>query len=240
MGVAGRRFQPTLWPTLAALALLPLLLGLGRWQLDRAAQKRELVAAFEASRHAAPVPWRTGLPRFTQVEVEGRWDAARQVLLDAAVHEGRSGFRVLAPLVLVDGEVLLVDRGWVPGDPARRALPEVAFVTDAAVVRVRGLTDALPRAGLAAGAAPTAEGWPRVMLYPNRDALNAAYGAPVVDGVLRLDPAAADGFVREFRPDFGVSRERHLAYAVTWFALAATLVAIWFLTHLRPPEGDAR
>ena len=37
-----RRFRPGLLPTLVVLTLLPLLLGLGFWQLQRAEDKRVL------------------------------------------------------------------------------------------------------------------------------------------------------------------------------------------------------
>jgi surfeit locus 1 family protein len=36
-----------LWPTLATLALLPLMIGLGMWQLDRAGQKLRLQADYD-------------------------------------------------------------------------------------------------------------------------------------------------------------------------------------------------
>lgn len=248
---SARAFRPRLVPTLAVAALLPLLLGLGVWQLDRAGEKRGMVAAFVAAQDAPPVAYAADLPRFTRVAARGRWDPTRQFLLDAMVHEGRAGFRVLTPLLLDDGRVLLVDRGWVPGDPARRALPEVALAAGDAV-EVVGLVDELPRAGIAqrAAAAPADDRapWPRVVLYPTQAELAAALGlapgvaprATLLPRLLRLDPAAADGYARAFAPDFGVSRERHLAYAVTWFALAATLLAIWVLTNLRPREGHDR
>src|SRR5690625_517931 len=47
MRLGRYRFQPSLWPSLAVLLLLPLLLGLGFWQLDRAEQKRAWLAQLE-------------------------------------------------------------------------------------------------------------------------------------------------------------------------------------------------
>ena len=237
-GPNPRASRRRLLPTLAVAALLPLLLWLGIWQLGRAAEKRALVEAFAAAQGAAPVPFAADLPRFSRVAARGRWDPSRQFLLDAMVHQGRAGFRVRTPLLLADGRVLLVDRGWVAGDPARRALPDVAFAAGDAPVEAVGLVDELPRAGVATApaAAPTDAGWPRVVLYPSREALAAALGAPVEPRLLRLDPAAADGYQRGFAPDFGVSRERHLAYAATWFALAATLLALWIRATLRAKE----
>jgi surfeit locus 1 family protein len=235
-----RRFRPRLLPTLAVAVLLPVLLGLGRWQLARAAEKAAMAEAFAAGAATMPMPYDAGAARFGRVTAVGRWDAAHQFLLDAMVREGVAGFRVLTPLVLIDGRVLLVDRGWVAGDPARRVPPAIDIVAPAALREVVGRIDELPRAGVALAPATAADDadWPRTVLYPTHEALAAALGAPLEPRLLRLDPAAADGYARDFAPDLGMPRERHLGYAFTWFALAATLVAIWILTNLRPREPN--
>jgi len=220
-------------PNLALLVLLPLLLWLGDWQLDRAEQKRGLVAAHAAAAATPPTPYAAALARFTRVAAAGRWDDAHQFLLDAAVHEGQVGYRVLTPLLLADGRWLIVDRGWVPGDPARRAPPTIALQSETAAVT--GLIDDFPRAGIAlASADPVRDApWPRVVLYPAVEALADALGHPVEPVLIRLDPAAADGYARGFAPDFGVSRARHLGYAATWFLLALTLVVLWLRAMFR-------
>lgn len=48
------RFRPGWGPSLAVLVLLPLLLGLGGWQLQRAEGKRQLLAQMEQQRNAVP------------------------------------------------------------------------------------------------------------------------------------------------------------------------------------------
>lgn len=222
----------------AVLLLAAGLLRMGAWQLERAGQKQALVAAFQAAERAAPAAYADDAPRFTRLVARGRWDPEHQFLLDAAVHQGRSGFRVWTPLRLGDGGFLIVDRGWVAGDPARRALPDVALADPGTEVEVIGMSDSFPRAGVSAGDARPGTGWPRIVLYPEPAALAAALAAPVAPQLLRLDPAAPDGFARGFAPDFGVSRERHLAYAATWFALAATLVALAWRAARAP--GAAR
>ena len=54
-GRATRAFRPGIAPTLVVLALLPVLIGLGFWQLSRAAEKRTLLAAAEAQRQQDPI-----------------------------------------------------------------------------------------------------------------------------------------------------------------------------------------
>ncbi len=45
---------------------------------------------------------------------------AHQFLLDNMTHAGRAGYEVLTPLLLDDGRVLLVNRGWLPLPDGRR------------------------------------------------------------------------------------------------------------------------
>lgn len=219
------------------IVCLPVLLWLGNWQIDRAAEKRALVDAYTAAGTTLPTPYAAELARFTRVVAQGRWVGTQQFLLDAAIHDGQVGFRVLTPLALDDGRWLIVDRGWVAGDPARRALPEVTLAADPAVVS--GLIDSLPRAGIAMGAdsAPVGAPWPRIVLYPTVEALAAALSHPLEPRVLRLDPGAAAGYERVFAPDFGVSRARHLGYAATWFLLALTMVGLWARATLGRRDG---
>ena len=232
---SARVFRPRLLPTLATVAMLALLLGLGRWQLARAEQKRVMVESFERTQTLPVTAYAADQVRFAHVEARGRWDGTHQFLLDAAVHDGQVGFRVLTPLVLADGRVLLVDRGWVAGDPSRRTLPAVALESLDAITT--GVLDEFPRAGVALPpgvAVGAADAWPRIVLYPTPVELGAVLGTAVEPLLLRLDAAAANGYARGFAPDFGFPRERHLGYAATWFLLALAVGAIWVVTNLEP------
>ena len=50
--------------------------------------------------------------------------------------------------------------------------------------------------------------------------------------MLLLAPEQGSGFVREWRPDV-FPPERHRAYAVTWFTLAAVVVIVFVTMHWR-------
>ncbi|MCX7057299.1 MAG: SURF1 family protein [Pseudomonadota bacterium] len=232
---AARVFAPRLLPTLLAGVACALLASLGVWQLDRAAEKRALIAAFAAGDVAAvALPSSASpQPRYARVSVAGHYLADRQFLLDNMTHEGAVGYRVLTPLVDAAGVVVLVDRGWLPAGARRDQLPNVAV--DVAPRQVWGRLDELPRAGIRLDAAPE-PGWPRRISYPTRAALEAAAGQPLYPQVLLLDPAAADGYLRDWRPA-GPAPERHLGYAVQWFALSLTLLILYIVVNLKPRES---
>lgn len=234
--LGSRDFAPRLVPTVAMLALGALCIALGQWQLGRAAEKRALAAEF-ARGDAAPValPPAPDDRRYARVALSGRYLADRQFLLDNMTHDGQAGYRVLTPLATEEGPLVLVDRGWLPVGASRAALPPVAVGTTPR--RVTGRLDRLPRAGIRL-AAVAEGGWPRRVSYPRFAELEAALGHPLYPAIVLLDPTAADGYLRDWQPP-APGPERHLGYALQWFAFAATLVACWFVVSLRLPETSA-
>ena len=57
--------------------------------------------------------------------------------------------------------------------------------------------------------------------------------AAVQPNIILLDAQEPDGFVRDWQPP-GLPPERHSAYALTWFALALTLLVLYVRLALRP------
>jgi surfeit locus 1 family protein len=216
----------------------------GFWQLRRAEEKRELFASFDAGIATAPLPLPATVGqiaslRYRVIHTAGRYDPAHQVLLDARTRGGQVGYEVLTPLI-APGQTVLVNRGWVPANPDRNRLPDVA-VTDGER-SVTGFLDRLPRAAITAGRAAqdSVPRWPLRMLFPTAAELSAALGYTVPDYQLLLAPAEPDGYLRNWRPAV-MKPEQHLAYAVQWFALAAALAALYVVVNLRrAATGAAR
>lgn len=232
--MAARRFAPRAGWSLLALAGLALFLSLGRWQLDRAAEKRALVAGFDRGGAALAElpPGLAPVQRFQRLRAQGRYDPARQFLLDNMTADGVAGYRVLTPLVLDDGRVLLVDRGFVPGSGDRSRLPDVTVGGQPR--EVTGRADTLPRPGIEL-TAPPASGWPRIVGFPRIEEIEVALGQPTFPQLLLLDPDQPDGYRRQWAPP-ALGPDRHLGYAVQWFAFAATVCVIWVLLSFRTVE----
>jgi surfeit locus 1 family protein len=226
-----RRFAPRVHWTLLALAGIALFASLGRWQLQRAEEKRELFAGFAAGNMAAvDLPDGLGtVERYRRVRASGRYDAARQFLLDNMPREGVPGAHVLTPLLRDDGSIVIVDRGWIAMGGDRATLP--ALPVDEAPRSVTGRADRLPRPAVEL-AAPPATGWPRLVSFPTTAELSAALGADVHPQVVLLDADQPDGFGRDWRPP-GMPPERHVGYAVQWFGLAVAVAVTWFVLSFR-------
>lgn len=225
---------------MAAIAALALFSGLGAWQLQRAHEKQELVAALERGAAAPARPLAdtaAGLRRqaFARVRARGRFLAQRQFLLDNRTRGGRTGYDVLTPLVMADGRTILVDRGWIAAG-ARREPVEPVTIDTAGPVAVTGRLW-LPQEAVALGRAlAPGDAWPRTTTRVDYEALGEALGRSLVPAVIRADGDAR--WVLEPRglePAFGPAR--HYGYAVQWFALALTVVVVAAVLAYRRQRG---
>ncbi len=219
------------------LAALALFLSLARWQLRRADDKQALADAFTTGAGSTVIV--TGStaaqPRYQHIEVHGRYDTDRQVLVDNIVSaDGRAGYYVLTPFALDGGGWLMVNRGWVPVGRSRKVKPDVTVGADQRVVH--GRADHLPAPGIRMGtAAPLSAPYPALANFPTLADLSSLYGiadwSPATP-VLLLDQGEADGYLRAWSPP-GLSPLRHLGYAVQWFGLALALIVIYVVTNLK-------
>ncbi len=222
--------------TVLAATLIIAMARLGFWQLDRADEKRALFDAFDAGATGRTVSIETldekNLDRYRRIEATGRYDVAHQILLDNMVFKGHAGYHVLTPLIpSAGGTAVLINRGWVPASPGRDEIPSIDVSGEER--SIAGRVDHLPRPGIEVDVASiSAAGWPRLASFPKTAEIEAVLGYPLRETVLLLDSSEPDGFVRAWRaPGFGP--DRHLGYAVQWFALALTLFIIYVVLSVR-------
>lgn len=205
--------------------MLPLLVMLGYWQLSRAEEKREILAAEAARREAPPIPVTALLsepePAFVRVSLRGRFDASHSVLLDNRVHKGQVGVELVQPFMdHPSGRWMLVNRGWMPW-PDRRVAP--TFETPPGEQQLTAWAYVPPGRSLVP--IGNATGWPRLV---NRLAPLAVWEELRRPGVLlelRLEPGPAT--LTPNWPSVSMGPEKHQGYAVQWFALAAALLALF-------------
>ena len=242
--IAGRVLVPRAWAVLVTAAALAAFVSLGWWQIGRGREKQALIESFargtQSSVELVDDVTVDELPRFQHVRAVGHYDPARQVLVDNMPSQaGRPGYRVLTPFVREGAaRLLLVDRGWVPLGPSRDELPRVNEVTSDRRA-VSGRLDQLPAPGVRVGqaATPGDRRWPRVMNFPLPGDLEQALGQLVESRIVLLDPAAPDGYERVWRPSLNFGPERHLGYAIQWFALAIVVLVLFVTLSLRREPG---
>lgn len=236
MRLGGFSFRPALIPSAITFGLLPVLLALGFWQLDRAHQKEALLEVFKAQTALPYLPvGKLDLSEptslYRKVIATGRYDLDHQILLDNQVLDGRPGYHVYTPLRLTgDGEVVLVNRGWVPLGASRQQLPDIGLAS--AAVSLKGMVAQPANPGLRLPASATDASWPKVVQYLDYRELAGQLGYRLLPAVILLAPDQANGYRREWQAHFaGFGPERHRGYAFQWFALTLTLVVLYVVAN---------
>ncbi|ATG72577.1 SURF1 family protein [Zobellella denitrificans] len=205
------------WGLLALTLLMTMLMvTMGIWQLSRADDKRQLLQEWQQRRDIALDLDETlaiDNPFGYRLEVSGLYLAGGDLFLDNQMHEGRAGYRLIRPLQTPYG-LLAVDAGWWPADPDRRRLPVVAVPEGP--VQLNGVLVRPYRPPLSLGGAPDPQ--TRRISGLDPDLLRARWGQRTLPFVLRLETEGT-----EWQPVV-MGPERHLGYAVQWFAMA---LAVW-------------
>lgn len=220
------------FPPIAGAIFVAVFASLGLWQLDRAAEKNALLRMFEGETPYARVSDFASLAEFVRIQTDGEFLPDRQILVDNIVREGRPGYYVITPFRLTDHEpLLLVNRGWTPkAMTANASPPELAVLTNRRTVR--GLVGRLPRVAIRQGEAfEGGEDWPRVAVYPRLNEVATALDVELLPMVLLLAPDEPDGFFRSWQPNIS-GPMTHYGYAVQWFAMATTVIVLFFW-HLK-------
>lgn len=232
------QLQAGFWPSVATVLLLPLLTGLGVWQLDRAEQKTKLQAEYDRRQQEPAQRLRSVLEtpsalHFRNVVARGHYEPDYQILLDNRVHQGKVGYYVLTPLRLEEGAVrVLVNRGWVALGSDRSVLPQIE--TPPGSVEVTGFATVPQTGGFRLGTArPAGAGWQPVWQYLDLGEYARLAPFPVQPVVMLLDPGnQPGGLLRHWaRLDAGIAT--HQGYAFQWFSLAVALAAIYILVNTR-------
>lgn len=197
--------------------------ALGTWQLNRRAEALAEVARIDANYDADAVPVAEALPDPAAFDVDQRWLvvtlsggylADEEVVVRNRPFEGSPGFEVMTPFLLDDGDVFMIDRGWIAQGSDGRPSEYAAAPSGRVEIEAR------LKAGEGRIAGRTSTG--REFATIDLTELAERVGAPSYTGaygVLVQTGADAD------EPPLAASRpERdegpHLSYALQWFVFA--------------------
>jgi len=240
---SGFRFRPGLYPTLAFLLLLPLLISLGMWQLRRADEKQALVDASLARQQDLPLDLNLAKQvdpreRFRPATAHGHFVPGRQWLQDNRLHQGRPGYHVYS-LFQLDGDrghFLLVNRGWAPLGSSRQQLPSLPLPQGE--MQLAGQLNRPASVGIDLGEVDYTAPGLSVLPYLSVDALGQAIGHPLGSMALVLDAGQPGSLTADPLPVSRMGPEKHLGYAVQWFGMAVALVMIYVGVNLRRNESE--
>jgi surfeit locus 1 family protein len=241
----NRRIRPAAIVVLfLTVVLTGFLLALGTWQVQRLSWKLDLIERVEARAHATPVDAPPAAERsaladpaeyeYRRVKLSGTFLNDKEIQVYTVSDLG-PGYWVMTPLARDDGSNVIVNRGFVPSDkrdPSSRREGEPT-----GQVEIVGLMRAPETGGLFLRTNDPANGrWysrniPQISqasglsevapFYVDADATPNPGGLPVGGKTMLTFP------------------NNHLSYAVTWYILAAMVVAAgWYvLRNLNAPRS---
>lgn len=221
--------------TALALAALAVLIGLGVWQLERLQWKEGLIAEIEARSTGAPITIAEALaiarqgrdPDYYRVRVEGRFHHDKERYLFAqSLADGTPGWHVITPLETTGGDMVLVDRGFVPD-----VLKEASSRASGQVEGVVTVTGIVRSPEIQGSFVPDNEREANRWFW--RD-LGAMARSMFPEGTVEMAPFFFDAEKSDVPggwPEGGQTRlelpNNHLQYAITWFLLALCLLVIY-------------
>lgn len=223
-----------------ATVFIALFTRLGFWQIQRADEKAKMLAAEEARAIQEPILWNETKPlplQYERINVEGVY--LKQVfLLDNQHHQHQFGYDVLSPLLLTDGTVLMVDRGWVPGDNSRQTFPDIQIPQGSAKIQGSSYFPSKNQWLLGEGMEEKAHGV-KIIEALDTKLLSQILQKKVYPFIIRMDKQDAYGFVREWAI-VSMPPQRHLAYALQWFAMAFVILIIFVALNLKKKNEETR
>jgi surfeit locus 1 family protein len=230
------RFTPS-W----LMIFLTLLFGgsfirLGFWQVQRAAQKQHMVQTDALFAKKDPSEWssKDKFPlQYQRVKVTGHY-LKDVFLLDNQHQEHQFGYDVISPLLLEDGSVLLIDRGWIVGDNTRRTFPPISIPEKRLTVHGSVYFPSKNQWVLGPEVEKKAA---HLTIIEKLDAKTASQilQKKVYPFIIRLDKEDEHGFIRQW-PIVSMPPQRHLAYAWQWFAMALVILIIFVALNLKKNE----
>ncbi|MBB3742120.1 hypothetical protein CO653_20730 [Rhizobium anhuiense] len=212
------------------ILLAAALAALGTWQVERLAWKRDLIARVDQRVHAAPVPAPTRAEwskvnaaddEYRRVTAVGMLANDKETLVYASTILG-PGYWVMAPLTLADGASILVNRGFVPTDrrdSASRREGELSGPVE--ITGLMRMTE--PKGSLLQSNDVAADRWYSRDVAAIAEKRGISAVAPYF---IDADATANPGGLPVGGLTIIAFPNNHLLYAITWYGLAAMVLAL--------------
>jgi surfeit locus 1 family protein len=215
---------------LIALLFFCLFINLGNWQLKRAKEKRALLATYESRIQSAPrliTAFSTSSDlRFYQVLLHGHFQNDKTILLDNKTYEGQIGYEIYTPFLAKElTKPILVDRGFISIGQSRQTLPIIRSITGE--ITLTGMLNLPPKyVSLGEITESTTISWPLRVEYVHLDELSKYTGNLSTPYILQIDPKHLAAYPIKWEIVI-MSPEKHMGYALQWFAFALTLLILF-------------
>lgn len=233
--------------TLLVFAGTAVCIRLGIWQLDRLEQRRAFNAQFQSARSQPVLDLNQEQPEniddmeWRPVVASGEYDFANQIAIRNQYYGNQYGYHLLTPLLL-EGDAVLVDRGWIPAEGNSTAADWRKY-DEAGPVDVSGqIRLGRARASLLGVADPLPEEGAKLEVWNNADLERMAGQMPyrILPVYIQpeVDPDDSEPPL-PFQPTVELTEGPHFGYALQWFTFA-TILFLGYPFFLRKQETGSK
>ncbi len=226
--IFGLKFE--LMPFIFVLIALIILISLGNWQLDRLSQKNHFIQTIDTNIQNSPIiidNVSDNIEHYAKIELEGTFLKDKNIFLYGrrSASPEKDGYYLLSPFKTINGDILLVSRGWIP-QSAKDNFSEYNQLTD--TIKIVGITLPHEKKNFL-----VPENDRKKNIWFNIDLMMAkeVVGINVTNFYL-MQVGSKD------LPNGGKSlstthlnkvRNDHMEYAITWYSLGACLLILFLI-----------
>ncbi|WP_416306843.1 SURF1 family protein [Neptunicella sp. SCSIO 80796] len=234
MNSVNGNFRLPIIATLVSLTAFVILIGLGVWQLDRAAQKQQRQQQIEQRKlqnnySLANILALSGDVRDLPVVTSGHFNTRHYFMIDNRMVNGQPGYHVVAILTTASGNIA-VNLGWLAAPVSRDVIPHFNLPSEQQVIEgVIALPSLNP---MIQETEHRAINWPVRIQQLDLSVIEQLSGITLLPLVILAKPDPAQPLIRDWQ-SVVMPAEKHIAYAIQWFGLAIALLVIFYMAIIR-------
>ena len=222
--IFGLKFE--LIPFIFVLFSLVVLISLGNWQLDRLSQKEYFIQTIETNIKNPPIIT-DNIGHYEKIEFEGTFLKNKNIFLYGrrSASPEKDGYYLLSPFKTLNGDVLLISRGWIP-QSTKDNFSDYNQQTD--TIKIIGITLPHEKKNFL-----VPENDRKRSIWFNIDLMMAKeiIGINVTNFYLMQigSEDLPDGGKPLSTTHLNKVRNDHMEYAITWYSLGACLLILFFI-----------
>ena len=218
-----------------AIIFVPITISLGMWQIERANEKKLIIANYDKLLVSAPIALQKNqmLNNWQPIETTGTYEDTI-VYEDNAINNGKAGFKVYHLFRNDDGTFIFIHRGFIERNLIKNNLPEVEIPTQKKSIFgttlfkqnntfVKNIEESDSR---------IIQEFNASLLIDKYPMLKDKYLHPFL---FNLDIRDVNKYQPIEKP-VNMTASKHIGYAIQWFGLCAALIILTIYAFRRKGE----
>ena len=218
-----------------AIIFVPITISLGMWQIERANEKKLIIANYDKLLVSAPIALQKNqmLNNWQPIETTGTYEDTI-VYEDNAINNGKAGFKVYHLFRNDDGTFIFIHRGFIERNLIKNNLPEVEIPTEKKSIYgttlfkqnntfVKNIEESDSR---------IIQEFNASLLIDKYPMLKDKYLHPFL---FNLDIRDVNKYQPIEKP-VNMTASKHIGYAIQWFGLCAALIILTIFAYRRKGE----